>query len=264
MSTVTVVPTVEANNVPPRVRLDITDTGTAPAITSTTVTRLDPDGRTVPVRTDDGNPLTLTTSGSNRVGLIYDTEVPYGAAVSYSTLESPTVVSAEVTVPETRVWLIHPGVPALSMPITVATFGNRVRRAARGVFYPMGRTSPVVQTDGSRKSPEGTIELKVDSLTELAALDALTADAGVVLLNVPAGLGWGVPTSYISVGDIEEVRLVNYAADPHRYYVLPYIVVDRPSGGSQSQRTFVDLMDFATLASIQSAYPTLAAVLAGP
>jgi hypothetical protein len=129
MSTVTVAPTVELSNVPPRVRLDVTDSGT-PNLFATTVMRLDPDGALRPVRTQDGAPLTLGTSGSNRVGLVYDYEAPYGAPVSYSTLESPSTVSNPVTVDESRVWLVHPGVPALSLPITVAEIGERKRSRA--------------------------------------------------------------------------------------------------------------------------------------
>lgn len=263
MSTVTVVPTVEAGNWPPRVRLDVTDTG-SPEVYAATVMRLDPDGRLAPVRTNDGNPLVLTTSGSNRVGLVYDYEMQYGAPVSYSTLESSTVMSSAVAVPEERPWLVHPGVPALSMPLSVAAFGSRTRRSQRGVHWPMSRKHPVVQTDGQRKAPEGVIELNTLTLEEMTQFEALTDDASSLLLNVPAGFGWGVATDYVSVGDIEEARLVEYAGEPRRIHSLPYQVVDRPVGGSQAERTLVDLMDFPTLAAIQASYATLADVLAGP
>jgi hypothetical protein len=89
MSAVTVVATVENSTNPqdpPRVRLNVTDTGTTPSLFAATVTRLDPDGQVVPVRTADGNPLTLLhKSGTTRVGLLYDYEMPYGAPVTYST-----------------------------------------------------------------------------------------------------------------------------------------------------------------------------------
>lgn len=259
MSTVTVTANVEPGFWPPRVRLDVTATG-LPAVTSTTVTRLDPDGTVSPVRTPDGNPLTL----SSGYGLVYDYEAPYQAPVSYSTTASPSFVSSEVTIPEARVWLIHPGVPALSMPVTIASFADRARRAQRAVFYPMGRANPVVFTDGSRKGVESAVELRTDTLEELAALEAITADSSVLLFNIPAGLKWGVPTCYISVGDIGEARLVDYAGEPKRYVTLPYQVVDRPVGGSQAQRTLADLLVYPTLADLQAAYPTLADLLAGP
>ena len=160
MSTIAVVATVEASNVPPRVRLNVTDTGT-PALASTTITRLNPDGTTTPVRTLDGNPLTLTTG----TGLLYDYEMPYGAAVSYSSLETPAASSAQVTVNVSSVWLVHPGVPSLSRPITVSKFGDRTSKVQRGVFHPMGRATPVVVTDGVRGSAE--YELTVVTFTLL-------------------------------------------------------------------------------------------------
>lgn len=263
MSTVSVVATVELSNVPPRIKLDVTDTGT-PNLFTATVTRLDPDGVNRPVRTPDGNPLTLVTSGANRVGTVYDYEAPYGAPVSYSTQESPGTVSASVTVNESRVWLVPPGVPSLAMPITVADFGNQTRKVQRGVFYPMGREFPVVQTDGRRKAPEGTLQVKTSTLVELSSLLALVADTSVLLLNVPASLQYGVGTSYISIGDVEEVRLVDYAVEQRRYVNLPYQVVDRPVGGTQAARTLADLMVFPSLAALNAAYPTLAALQAGP
>jgi len=268
MSAITVTATVENSTGPldvPRVRLNVTDTGSSPALFAATVTRLDPDGRVVPVRTNDGNPLVLTTSGTTRVGLLYDYEAPYQAPVTYSTMETPGSSSAAVTVAESKVWLIHPGVPELSMPISVASVGNRTRSISQGVFRPMGRRSPVVQTDGQRKSPEGTLELNTLTLAEAARFEALTDDAGVLLLNVPASFNWGLPTSYVALGDIEEGRLVDYAPEPRRLQNLPYIVVDRPAGGSQSERTYIDLLaQFSSYAALRNAYPSYTALLAGP
>jgi hypothetical protein len=264
MSTVTVVPTVEVNNLPPRVRLDVTDTGSSPAITSTTVMRLDADGNMVPVRTLDGNPLTLTTSGSTRVGLVYDYEMPYGTAVSYSTLESPTVTSAQVTVAEGDVWLVHPGVPSLSQQVLVGEFSERATAVTRGVFYPMGRATAVVVTDGARKAAQ--YDLTLVTLTDDAreAMAALLSDAGALLLNVPATKGFGVNAEYVAIGDAKESRVSRIASEPARRWSLQCTVIDRPAGGSQSQRTFVDLLDYPTLAALQAKYSSFTALLAGP
>lgn len=263
MSTVTVTPTVELDAIPPRVRLDVVDTGT-PTIVAVTVTRLNPDGTTAVVRTDDGNPLVLATVGSQRQGTVYDNEVPYGAPVSYSTQENAATVSTEVTVNVAEPWLIHPGVPALSKRITVASIGPRQRRVRRSVYYPMGGRYPVVHTDGRRKVHEGDIELRVDSLQELSELEALTEDTTALLLNIPATLDWGIAHSYLSLGDLEEVRLVDYAGDPHRYYRLPYVVVERPEGGSRAAWTMADIpARFASMLDIKNAFPTMADIAAG-
>ena len=259
MSTVTVAATVEAANVPPRVRLNITDSGT-PAVTSVTVTRLNPDGSTTPVRTYDGNPLGLSSS----TGLLYDYEMPYGAPVSYSTVETPANSSAQVTVPISDVWLIHPGVPALSQPVVAAGITARIRPVARGVHRPMGRRNAVVQTDGQRKSPAYTLTIRTTTDADRTALDDLLDDSSVLLLNVPATKQWGITTEYVSVGDSSENRLLQYAREQRRNWELPLIVVDAPVGGSQSQRTLLDLLAYPTLNSLSAAYPTLNALLAGP
>jgi hypothetical protein len=255
MSTVTVVPTVEAGNVPPRVRLDVTDTG-SPSVFATTVTRLTPDGA----------PLTLITSGANRVGLVYDYEVPFAAGVRYSTLESPTVISSEVTVPVGRPWLIHPGVPALSMPVEfrIGSFDEEEWAVEQGVYWPMGREHPVVQTDGQRKAPASSVTLHIESLQELRDVKALLADAGTLLLNVPPTLGIGVDTCYIAVGNVRNRRPSSIGSDPYRALELPFRVVDAPVGGSQAERTYADLLAFPSYANLQAAFPDYSAVLAGP
>lgn len=256
--TVTVTPTVQVDNHPPRVRLDVTASA---GETEATVTRLDPDGRTRTVRTTDGNPLTISAG----LGLVYDYEAPFGSPVSYSTLESPSTVADAVTVDVDEVWLIHIGVPDLSMPITVASFGSRTRRVVQSVFRPLGGEFPVVHTDGARKAPDSVLDVRTETESERASLEAVTWDAGVLLLNVPAGLGWGVPTCYIAVGDMEESRLYDYAAEPRRYVSLPYQVVDRPEGGTQAERTYADVVaDYSTYADVMTAYSTYFDLLAGP
>lgn len=266
MSTVTVVPTVELSNVPPRVRLDVTDTGSSPAITSTTVTRLDANGRTVPVRTNDGQPLQLTTSGSTRVGLLYDYEVPYGAAASFSTLESPTVVSAQVTVSVSKVWLVHVAVPSLSMPIELRadSLADETFTVNQGVFWPMGRANPVIVTDGIRKGPQSSLTVGIETAADVRAIRAVIQDGGTLFLNIPPSLGFLFDSCYIAVGDVKRTRISTIGADPYRDVVMPFNVVDRPAGGSQSQRTLIDLLSFSTLDAIRPAYTSLNAVLAGP
>lgn len=265
MSTVTVAATVELGNVPPRVRLDVTDAG-SPNLFAATVLRADPDGVQRPVRTNDGAALQLATSGANRTGLVYDYEAPYGSPVTYSTVESPTVLSAVVTVAVGQAWLIHPGVPALSLPIDLwaGSLAEETWDVEQGVYWPMGRQSPVVHTGGVRRSPATSVTVSIESLADLSDLRALVSDAGVLLLNVPAALQLGFPTCYVSVGQIRNRRVTDIGADPQRAVELPIQVVDRPAGGTQAQRTLDDLLSYATVTALSSAYPTLNALLAGP
>lgn len=258
--TVTVTPTVEpstSNTTPPRVRLDITDDG---GLAQTTITRLDPDGSSVVVRTGDGGPLPISAG----IGLLYDYEAPFGAQVSYASLESPAVTSIQVTVDEAQVWLIHPGVPTLSRPVRAAGISGRIRPVRRGVHYPMGRKHAVVQTDGQRKAPEYTLTVRTTTEDERLAIDTLLEDASVLLLNVPADKGWGITAEYVAVGDSDEGRLFQYAREPRRHWTLPLLVVDRPAGGTTAARTYQDLLvGFATYADLAATHPTYYDVLVG-
>jgi hypothetical protein len=215
----------------------------------------------VPVRTATGGPLPL----SGGVALVYDPEMPLGQPVTYSSTESPAVVSAAVTVDSLRAWLVHPGLPELSQPIFVSELSARKQAVQRGVFQPLGRRSPVVQTDGARKTPEYQLDVLTRTVDERAALDALLWDAGVLLLNVPAGKGWGVTSEYVSVGDVTESRVERYLGHAERVWSLPCTVVDRPLGGSQAERTWADvIVDNATWADVLGKYPTWLDLLAGP
>ena len=264
MSDVTVTPTVELGGTVPRVRLDVVDAN-IPERFSANVVRHDPDGRIVPVRTPTGEALTLSTVGLTRVGLVYDYEAPFGQPVSYSTLESPAIVSAEVTVAVDRVWLIHPGVPELSQQVMVSEFGPRARPIPQGVYLPLGRREPIVHTDGQRKAASYSLSLLTQTEAEARLLEPLLEDGSTLLLNVPATLGYGVPTEYIAVGDVAETRNARFAGNPIRTWQLACTVTARPVGGTQAERTYTDLIaTFATYGAVQAAYDSYFDVLAGP
>jgi hypothetical protein len=264
MTTLSVAAVVQSANVPPRVQVTVTDTGTSPAITSATVTRTDAVGNVSTVRTTDGAPLVLTTSGSNRVGTVYDVEAPYGVAVTYSTVEQPANTSGAVTVAASVAWLVHPGIPDRSMPITVGALGSRARKVTRGVFYPLGRISPVVITDGQRKGVESDLSVVTFTDADRRALGSLIDDASVLMLNIPASKGWGIDSCYVSVGDVQEDKLSRLASEPGRTWKLPYVVVDRPAGGTQAQWSWSDVIaKYATWQALKTADTTWAKVQTG-
>lgn len=257
---ITVTPTVDAANTPPRVRLDVSASA---GETSTTVIRNNADGTTAPVRTTDGNPLPLSAGAA----LIYDYEPAYGTAVSFSSLESPGTVSAQVTVPASSVWLIHPGVPAASVPVTLrrGSLVGATYAVKRGVFEPMGRKNSVVFTDGARHSAADQIVVGCSSFDQFDALMAVLGDASTLLLNIPADRGWRFPTCYVDFGDAKVSSPTGLVVDTYADVTLPFTVADRPVGGSQSQRTWADVVaSNATWAAVVAKYPTWADVLAGP
>jgi len=235
--------TAEPANFPPRMRLDVSVT--AGAGVSAFIVRLDPDGRTQVVRLADP---ALMLGFLTWVG--YDYEAPYGAAVTYTavvTYTNPGTIVATLTDTETLpvpdVWLVHPGIPALSMMLAkVTNLGDRTRPVNRGVFEPYGRETPLVVTDGRRKAAQASLQIRTQTISELGAFQALTSDAATLLLNVPTDLGWGLSNEYVSFGDLGESREVQTGNDPYRLHTVPYLVVGRPVGGSQAQRTYADVI----------------------
>jgi hypothetical protein len=263
VTTLSVVAAAQPSNSPPRVQVTVTDTGSSPAITSATVTRTDNSGRTSIVRTPDGNPLPLVTSGSNRVGVVYDYEAPYGIPVTYSTSEQPANLSAAVTVVSSQVWLVHPGVPDRSIPVDFyeGTLMTETYAVAQGVFHPLGRTNAVVINSGARQAASSTLNVLTETLGELAALRALVADAGVLQLNIPDGMGLGFDTCYIAVADVVVNRLTDVNANPLRSVSLPFVVVDAPVGGTQAQWSWADVVaKYATWQQVINANATWAAL----
>lgn len=263
MTTLSVVAVTQPSNSPPRVQVTVTDTGSSPAITSATVTRTDNSGVTSVVRTSDGAPLPLVTSGSNRVGTVYDYTAPYGVPVTYSTSEQPANTSAAVSVNATDVWLVHVGVPDRSLIIDLRAASNakESRAVNAGVFYPMGRRNAVVISDGQRKGRTSSLVVATDTSDEFDAIDALVDDAGVLLLNVPTALGLGIKTDYIFVQDVDYARLTDVGSVPNRDIVMPYVVVDAPVGGTQAQWSWADVVaKYATWQQVINANATWAAL----
>lgn len=257
MATLTVTATEHPETTPPSVRLDVTATGT-PTITSVTLSRTDPSGRAYPVRTSDGGPLVL----SGGVATVWDYEIPYGTTSTYQASATGATSGTDTALLSVSdVWLVHPGVPSRSMAVSVADFGEVVGAADRGVFAVIGRSDPVVISGGARNSDAGVLELWTDTDPERVALKQLLSDSATLLLNVPASLGWGVDTCYISIGDVTATRPVVYAAQPRRDWSLPYQVVARPSGGSQALRTWATVAgEYATWADLAATGLTWAEV----
>ena len=258
--TITVTPTVEAGNVPPRVRLDV---AASAGETLTTVTRINGDGSSTPVRTGDGNPLPI----SGGVALVYDYEMGYGDAVAYTSVESPGTVSAQVTVAAAQAWLVHPGVPALSIPVTFrpGTLQEETYTVSQAAYVVMGRPNPVVVNDGIRHGAASILIVTVASPGDLQAVKDLLWDAATLLLNIPLDLATEFDTCYVAIGEVKIGRWTDVVIDGNRDISLPFQVVDRPIGGSQSQRTYVDVLTgYSSYAAVLAAYPSYTALLAGP
>lgn len=246
--TVTVTATAEPGNSPPRIRLNVTsDQATV------VLYRVEQDGRRSVVRSYDGGPLPVI-SGSV---LIHDHEAPLGQPVSYTADGTGVTPSGVVTLTGARVWLVHPGVPVRSQPITVAKLSPREYEANQAVRYPLGGQFPIVASDGRRKAAAYQATVRTHSLAEKDAFDELLADLAPLLLNVPANLGWGQVAEYVAIGRVTAGRIVDWGPHPYREWLLPCTVVARPAGGSRAEISYLYSQNlYATYNDRYAAHPT--------
>jgi hypothetical protein len=175
-------------------------------------------------------------------------------------------VTAPVTVPASQVWLIHPGTPTLSMPVRLGpgSFTKRTRAVKQGVYWPMGRSTPIVVSDGARKSAQSSLALLTQNDNDATAIAALVNDAGVVLLNVPTTMGYNFPTCYIAPGDLEQAPVIDKVFEHWMTFTLPFYVVAGRRVARRRSARYADLLVYATYTDLARAYATYANVLAGP
>lgn len=232
---VAVTATPDPSALPPRVRVDVADTRATPA-SSVTVTATGPDGRTWPLRTADGDTLAL----SGGVGTVWTSEVPFGLPVTYST-DVAGSGTAVATLDADRPWLIHPGIPARSQPLAfrAGTNDSEDWDIDQGAFTVLGRSTPVIFTGGARTATASTLIVELSTDTDRAALRLLLSDGSTLYLNVPPSLGVGLSSDYVAIGKVTPARRPGASGfDTARDVTLPYQVVARPAGGTQSDITW--------------------------
>lgn len=246
-ATVTITPTADPTNSPPRMKLDVTATGT-PTVSSVTISREDPDGSIKLVRTTDGGPLVLSAGA----GTVYDYEIPPGESVTYSIPEgsAPTTTTSMNT---GAVWLVHLGVPSRSVSLRFrrGSFTSETWAIEQGVFPILGRATPIVVTGSARTAPASSFTVAIDQPADLTALRILLADGSPLFLSADVGLGYGIDTNYIAAGNVTVSRPVQPLLYSERDVEIPYQVVGRPAGGTRAGTTWADVAaEFATWASI--------------
>lgn len=251
MSTFTATP--QPLNDPPRIMLSVTYTGGTGIPTSITVSRRNADGTTYLVRS--ANPAAMT--GGVWVG--YDYESPFAQAGVYTVTPNTTIGALTASVPKLREfgivtpWLIHPGVPALSMPITVAQPGPvPVSDINQGVFQVLGRQNPVIRTDGVRRAPTFTLTVKTQSWDEEDALKAILADASTLLVQITYPEWERGDYYWVSVSTVTPARAVDFYGNTVTNWALTCTATGAPFGLLQAEWTYAGLL---------AAYPSYASVL---
>lgn len=256
--TATVTVTPQPLNQPPRILVQVAGL----AGTAVTVSRVNADGSTYVLRT--ANPATLVSGAWTG----YDYESPFAQAGVY-TATNQLGVTASASVAALREygvqtpWLIHPGIPALSMPVTVAKPGPLpVTDVRQGVFDVIGRTNPVIRTDGKRRAPTFTLTLSTYSWAEQDTLAAILATASTLLLQITYP-DWERGDYYwIAVSTVTPSRPVDYYGADFMQWALSCTATGAPAGLLQPQWTCGGLLaSVASCAAVLTRYATCNGVL---
>lgn len=253
----TFVATPQPDNDPPRTLLELEYTGQ----TEATISRLDPDGNTRPVRL--GDPATLTSG----VWAGFDYESWFGQEATYTaTTGAGSLTAGPVILDVADIWLRHPGIPSLSVRLDFQGEGDPTRPVNQAVIEPLGRREPIVVSDGRRRSKRGEMTVRTETPEQTAALLSILDDVSVLLLDIPPSFDYGMDAhQYLSLGELRESRFrPDYYPHPWRVWSVPYIVVGRPAGGLQAERTYADLLtSYSTYLQVKAAYPTYLDLLTG-
>jgi hypothetical protein len=244
----------DPTNLPPRILLELNNGGS----TEATIVRIDQAGNRTPVRL--ANPATLNSG--DWVG--FDYEAPYDQPVSYeSTSAQATLDSGQVTLQVDAPWLVHPGIPARSVPLVIASIGARTRPTLQGIHQPVGRDTAIVITDGIRRQP--TFDLVVRTVDEAARGDllAILSDTTPLLLQVTYPATTRTDYMWVAVGDLTETPMVDEDyGNLAIAWTLPCTVTTPPTGLQQSQWTWADLIAaYDTWADVLAAFNTWADVI---
>lgn len=245
--------TVEADHTPPRVRLDV-GTALGPSILITRTV-----AGSAPVAVRQANPAPL----AGGTAVVYDYEAPFNQPVTYTFAGYGAV--DPVIVPASQPWLIHPGVPSLSMPVTVRLLDDETTSGNVGAFNVPGRKYPLVVTSGQRFAPVSSLQVKTTTTTERLALDQLLADTSPLLLQVVYPFTGESDYKWIAVTDIQRARRSsNNYADAARYWTCAYVEVEAPVGPVQAQRTYASgVAESVTYADNLLMFPTYRERLTG-
>lgn len=138
-------------------------------------------------------------------------------------------------------WMIHPTVPAKSVPISttdrtlpgVNNLGPVTSASSATVHEILGQSEPIISTSGPRRSDALTVIFAARTLAHEAQLNAILADQTPILFRFPdANLGW--QDGFYAIGDVQRDRFAQVTALQRRLFTLPLRMVQPPPGSVQN------------------------------
>lgn len=225
---------------------------------SGTLTRTDADGVQRPVR--GGDPGVLASGGN----IFYDYEVPYLNSCVYNFapaaggLLAKPVLGLAVRTP----WLVHPGIPDLSLPVNRLTFTDRETDSGAVGHDVLGAVFPIMISDGVRKAGSYQLGLQTDTADEYAAMAAILSTTDTLLLQVVYPFSDVTMWQYLDFGHAVDSRVSMRWGDARRNWTIDVTEQDRPTGGIAPQLTIADIAaDNATIRSLSLRYKTITGML---
>lgn len=206
-----------------------------------------------------GSPVTLVgpdPGAGNRIGYLYDTEMPLDVAVQYrSTNNLGTVTTAgPVTVVSSGFgWLKDPARPWANVriddctdtpvptmcatPLTepavslIADGLGAEEYAGDFTLFPVLNRPRPADVYAYRKDATTSWRILSKTLTSMDTLNTFYAWGGPIFLQLPPAYGW--PDRYYQPAEVVVSRVSNILTVPYRMWDVPLTVVDAPVGAPQ-------------------------------
>lgn len=206
-----------------------------------------------------GSPVTLVgpdPGAGNRIGYLYDTEMPLDVAVQYrSTNNLGTVTTAgPVTVVSSGFgWLKDPARPWANVriddctdtpvptmcatPLTepavslIADGLGAEEYAGDFTLFPVLNRPRPADVYVHRKDATTSWRILSKTLTSMDTLNTFYAWGGPIFLQLPPAYGW--PDRYYQPAEVVVSRVSNILTVPYRMWDVPLTVVDAPVGAPQ-------------------------------
>ena len=191
-----------------------------------------------PVRVErlhaNGDVFRVLTGGRNMFSGSWsgvDYHAPFNQSVRYRVTAAgqSSDWSDSVQLVSTRLWVLHPTNPALSMSFAkwrIDPFETTYEPRDE-VFDVLNSSRPVVRTWGEQGTERGAVALKVVGVAERDAVKALFQAGGPLLINSPLDeIGW----MWVRRGTLKISNPATYTQFPYRWAGFDYRECRQPSG----------------------------------
>lgn len=147
------------------------------------------------------------------------------------------VTSAPATLSPSQAWMVHPGSPSLSVPISssdrsasaVRNLGP-ISQASASTLHPiLGQSLPIETRSGPRFGNTLQVSLKARTAAHEAALNGILADGTPLLFRFPPTYDAGFDEGFYSVGNVQHARMAQLKGNHLREFTLDLTQVQQPT-----------------------------------